>query len=366
MYFTELLNYGRNPSTVKTYRDRLSWFERWLVDRDLQLRHVTPAVMHEWMTDMRSGTATGKVHSAKSIHENVSAVKRFFAWLEETGRIRRSPIAGLKSVKVPKKLPKVLPLSLVHQVLRGIASTRDQVVVELLYGSGLRNSELRAVRLEDVDLDSLAVLIRGKGGKERRQPITPEAAGAIRAWLPDRAALLLEEGAPDDGALVVGRFGRLRSAQSLRDILKAIAARAGISASVYPHLLRHCFATHFLERGGVNLRQLQELLGHAKLATTEIYTHVAQGPLHEAFQRGHPRSVVEDPLTPSRRSSDDPAPCGSPGSSSASASLTSLTAHTTPSTSTWTLLPGGRRPSTSPSPRPSSSTEPGPGTGHGP
>lgn len=325
-YLTELLNHGREESTAKAYRDRLGWFGEWLAAVDVRLEEVTRDTVEQWISDMRARGISPK-HRANC----VGAVRCFFSWLaDERGALPRNPLARFRPMKIPKKLPQVLEVSDVLRLIDAARTPRERVIVELFYGSGIRKAELLGLDLPDVDLAGERVLIRGKGGRERYQPISPQAAAAIREWLPLRAEILQRRKRGRLDALLVTREGRI-GRQTILNTVHQLAERAGLDRRVYPHLLRHCFATHLLN-GGANLRQVQELMGHARLGTTEIYTHVARGEAEGAYRRAHPRAAMAPGAAPAPASPPaSPAPAGassSPDSAGASGTGSSKPAAT--------------------------------------
>jgi site-specific recombinase XerD len=282
-FLEELLNHGRSELTVKIYRYRLRYFDDWRTSVGIHLEAVTRGNIEAWISQMR-----GRSLSLKSIRDWVGAVRCFYEWLTDLDFLPKNPLARLKPIKVPRKVPQVLPINAIEALLKATKTTRERVIIEVLYGSGLRASELLGIRVQDLDLDSSQVLVHGKGNKERLQPLSPGAVQAIRTWLEERAVILKRTGRESERALFIGRKGRLHKSH-LRNIVKALAVRAGIDTRVYPHLFRHSFATHLLE-GGADLRYVQELMGHDSVGTTQIYTHVALGQLRKVYASAHPRA----------------------------------------------------------------------------
>lgn len=327
-YLSDLAASNLSEATLKAYRERLDHFWRWLEGTGLALADVSRDTVRQYLSDMQ---ALG--HAPKYRRLCLSAIRCFFSWLaEEKGLVASNPLAGLRrAIKEQRKLPKVLDQSEVLRLLEAAESPLERVVCELLYGSGLRAAELRGIRLDDLSFERAEVRIRGKGGHEAVQPISQAAVHALREWLAERRRLSEEstankvatmkaqgmgvsaiaralgisrtvaykhlQRAPstnDTGYLLPGRTGGPLSPQGLRDILRRIAARAGLVKRVYPHLLRHSFATHLLE-GGADLRAVQELLRHRNLTTTQVYTHVAPERLRAAYRHAHPRErLCED------------------------------------------------------------------------
>lgn len=288
-YLTELLNAGAEEMTVWTYRNRLRWFGDWLLSTGILLQAVTRDTIQQWISDqrVRLNPRTKKPLSKKYIHDNVAAVRCFFQWLVDFEKLTKTPFAGLRPIKVPKKLPEILQVPDVLRLIDGAATPRERVVLELLYGSGVRKTELLGIDLQDLDVTAPQVLIRGKGGKERLQPISSQAVIAIRAYLPARASELAGGRHADLQALLVTRQGRMKR-QTVQDLVHAVADRVGLDRRVYPHLFRHCFATHLLD-GGARLEEVQELLDHDNIATTRIYSRVSKERIRRVYQAAHPR-----------------------------------------------------------------------------
>jgi integrase/recombinase XerC len=283
-YLSELLNHGKSQATAKTYRDRLRWFGEWLRSLGCGLAAVSRGLVEQWMSDMRTrGLAPA------TIKENVGAVRGFFVWLADVELIPKNPLVRLRPVKIPKKLPKVMQPAAVESIINAARTPLERAVLELLYGAGLRNAEVRGLQLEDLDLAAPRIIIRGKGDKERLVPLGAAAATALEAWLPQRDAILTAITRPDERALFVSKQGAYRSPQSIRDVVSRVAKRAGFTGRIYPHLFRHSYATHLLD-GGADLRAVQELLGHESIRTTQGYTHVSTERLRAAVAAAHPRA----------------------------------------------------------------------------
>jgi integrase/recombinase XerD len=227
----------------------------------------------------------------RSIARHVSALRGFFRFVLLDGFREDDPTAQLGAPRFGKKLPNFLSVAEVTALIaapdtatpRGL---RDRAMVELMYGSGLRVSELVNLQLGDRRRDPPVLLVRGKGSKERLAPVGPAADRALDAWLLERGALDKGAGSP---WFFVGRAGRPLTRQAFWKNLRKHALSAGIHKPLSPHTLRHSFATHLLQ-GGADLRSLQMLLGHADIATTEIYTHVAVEHLAEVHASAHPRA----------------------------------------------------------------------------
>jgi len=237
----------------------------------------------------------GGLHSqyaSTTVARKVAAIKSFFHFLVAEGFIRDDPTATLDSPRVKKYLPRAISQEDVEKLLEAPGkdtprALRDRAILELLYATGMRVSELVALNAGDVDLASASVRCFGKGGKERVIPIYERAVQAIDAYLHKGRIHLLRD--PEQKALFLNQRGLRLTRQGLWLIVKGYVKVAGIQVQVTPHTLRHSFATHML-RGGADLRNVQELLGHANIATTQVYTQVSNERLREVYDEAHPRA----------------------------------------------------------------------------
>jgi integrase/recombinase XerD len=246
-----------------------------------------------------SGTeyAPGKRYRASSVARALAAVRTFHLFLLREGEARANPAERVARPKVPRNLPRPLTVAEVEAILAVATKTdpgglRDRAILETLYGAGIRISELVGMDVDDVDVDDASVRVMGKGGKERVVPLGRFALEALAAYL-TRARPAIA-GPRSGGALYLNRRGGRLSRQGAANILKDAAWKAGLSKRVTPHTLRHSFATHLLE-GGADIRVVQELLGHATLATTQIYTLVTGERLREEYFAAHPRARFAGP-----------------------------------------------------------------------
>lgn len=224
--------------------------------------------------------------SPKSLQRRLSAYRSFYLWLLRHGRIAASPAAGLRAPKAPRKLPQVLDVDEAVQLVElptdAPLGLRDRAMLELFYSSGLRLSELCALRWQDLDVDQGLVTVLGKGSKQRTVPVGSHALRALQAWRQE------SQGQPDR-PVFPGRHGAPIGARAVQIRLRQLAQRQGLFKRVHPHLLRHSFASHVLESSG-DLRGVQELLGHADIATTQIYTHLDFQHLAKVYDGAHPRA----------------------------------------------------------------------------
>ena len=247
---------------------------------------LTLAHLHDFLAHRkRLGLA------AASIKLEVVALKIFFRWMAARGRIPHDPAEVLPLPRIERYLPSTLNAPDVERLLGAVDTTvplglRDRAMIELLYASGLRASELVGARLENLDLDTRMIRVTGKGGKTRIVPIGSKACEAIRLYLEKERPIFVSK--RTGSHVFLSRHGKGLTTVRLWQIVKATAKRAGLDTDVYPHLLRHSFATHLLG-GGADLRIIQEMLGHADISTTQIYTHVEQGRLKAVHRQFHPR-----------------------------------------------------------------------------
>jgi len=226
---------------------------------------------------------------ARSIQRKLSAIRSFMNYLVRENLLRTNPADGIKTPKAPKKLPGVLDVDQINQLLNikdtDPISLRDKAIMELLYSSGLRLAELVALNPIDLNIQDRSLTVIGKGNKKRMLPIGSKAIDAIKAWIQIRSQIAT----PDEEALFVGNRGNRLSRRSIQSRINHWAKKNGLTQDVYPHLLRHSFATHLLEASG-DLRAVQELLGHKDISTTQVYTHLDFQHLAETYDKAHPRS----------------------------------------------------------------------------
>lgn len=233
--------------------------------------------------------------AARSIQRRLSALRTFFAYQQREGRIRNNPATGVGAPRPRRRLPATLDVDTMAALLAfgdddDALAVRDRAIMELLYSCGLRLAELVALDLKALDLADRTLRVTGKGDKTRVVPVGATAIARLQAWLKMRAQLAA---APCE-AVFVGRRGRRLGARAVQSRIRYWARRQGIDASVYPHLFRHSFASHMLESSG-DLRGVQELLGHANISTTQVYTHLDFQHLADTYDRTHPRARRKGP-----------------------------------------------------------------------
>lgn len=289
-----LVERGLSPNTVEAYQRDLRRYRTWLAERGIT---DAAAVGEQDVSDYLAAVSAtprgdGARYAASSVARMLSSVRSFHRFLATEDRLA-DPAAPVSRPKVPRGLPHPLTVDDVERLLAAVSeadpvSLRDRAMLELLYGAGLRISELVALDVDDVELtDEPAVRVFGKGSKERLVPLGRFAGDALHAYLRGGRPALV--GGRDRGALLLNQRGGRLTRQGCAGILATRARRAGLQGRVTPHTLRHSFATHLLE-GGADVRVVQELLGHASVATTQIYTLVTQQHLREAYYTSHPRA----------------------------------------------------------------------------
>ncbi len=281
---------GRSHAYRSSIRQSLTRFHQWASGRALELPQVTLQLLSTYVYEMhRSGLAPSSCRVA------VVHLRIFFRYLHREGVLPTNPAALLSGGRVGRPLPETLESRSVQRLLESIDpqeipfGARDRALLEMLYGSGLRVSELVNLCGSQIDWEEGFLLVRGKGSKQRHVPMGGEAARALRHYLAVGRPRLVREGKRVE-VLFLSRRGSKLTRERIRQIIKERAHAAGISENVYPHLMRHSFATHLLENGA-DLRVIQDMLGHADLATTQIYTHVGQKRLVSMVRALHPRGA---------------------------------------------------------------------------
>lgn len=278
---------GLAASTLSSYRRDLSGWAAWLARRRIPLLAVTRADFEQWLADQFAAKA-----KATSVARRLSALRRFYRFELDRGAIAEDPTLRIRAPKKPRRLPKQLSEAQVEALLaapdvRTALGLRDRAMLETLYATGLRVSELVGLTLAQVAHDAGVVRVVGKGNKERLVPMGDEAVAWISSYLRDVRPALAAPAKPD-AVFLTQRHGPL-TRQAFWALIKRYAVRAGMpSAALSPHVLRHAFATHLLNHGA-DLRVVQLLLGHADITTTTIYTHVARERLKQLHAAHHPR-----------------------------------------------------------------------------
>lgn len=282
--FLRHLSVERNASvhTLRSYRSDLTDFQRFLAQRGIAgLAAADSRAVRAWLADLHA-----RGLDPASIGRKLAALRSCGRFLVRRGVIERNHAREVRAPRQPRKLVSALPIDEATQLVEGRAvggasRPRDVAILELLYASGLRVSELSGLDVDALDRTERAVRVLGKGRKERIVPYGEQAARALETWLGTRGE--------QPGPLFTNVRGRRLTVRSIYTIVRRSARAAGITRPVSPHTLRHTFATHLLD-GGADLRMIQELLGHSRLSTTQRYTHVAADQLMKVYDRTHPRA----------------------------------------------------------------------------
>ena len=282
---------GLSRNTLEAYRSDLLQFARFLEKRGVTATGADGATISDFLAAL--GGAHGGAASPATIHRKAACLRSFYRHLRREGIVDSDPTAGVGSPRRGRRLPQVLTRGEVDRLLtqpRGSEPTdlRDRALLELMYASGLRASEAIGLDVADVDLDALVLRARGKGSRERIVPVGSAAAAAVGRYLEHGRPVLV--GARVESHLFVNFRGGALTRQGLYKIVRGYATSAGLSDRMSPHTLRHTFATHLLA-GGCDLRSVQEMLGHADVATTQLYTHLSSERLKDVYFRAHPRAT---------------------------------------------------------------------------
>jgi len=283
---------GRSANTVTAYLRDLKQYQTFLEKyhhikdvKDIEKRHIEGYLK-----------SLSKKMSNKSIARKLTAIKSFHHFLLIENEVKEDVSLLFQTPKTAKTLPKVLSVDEVVSILEQVdkqneLGLRNKALLELIYGSGLRVSELLDIKIEDIHLNQAYILVHGKGQKERIVPISDMAVIALRKYMIDARPKLLKE--THTHILFLNQKGTRLSRQGFSKVLKKLAHDAGVTTPCSPHTLRHSFATHLLENG-MDLRTLQTLLGHEDISTTQIYTHISQKRIKEVYLDAHPRAHKED------------------------------------------------------------------------
>lgn len=286
--FVNYLQSEKNASTytIRNYTTDLRDFFRFLSNRKIvSLEHADKYMVRGYLSFLVNNGI-----KKTSIARKMSAIRSFYKYLNREEILTTNPVATISSPKLDRRLPSFLTIPEVEQLLKTPDVTkpqgqRDLALMELLYASGLRVSEIISLNLDQVDLETMEIRVTGKGNKERIVLIGIPAAVAIKEYINRGRRELLKDRVSK--ALFVNRFGQRIPARRVQKILDTVARKARLHKRVYPHLLRHTFATHLLD-GNADLRTVQELLGHASLSTTQVYTHVSKSHSRKVYLASHP------------------------------------------------------------------------------
>lgn len=295
--FLKYLTTQRNASkhTVSAYQKDLNKFLQYTkksllhTGKSLDWRQIDHQEIRGFLSELLAN-GLSKPSAARAL----ASLRSFYKWMGREGLVEQNPAALVSTPKLPKKLPRVPTMEEVNGLLdsklpeNAAFPLRDRLIFELLYGCGLRNSELVGIQLDDIGWSNEVIRVRGKGKKERLVPLGDTAAAAIRDYLPERQQILEARRRSSTSLLINLRGGSLTT-RSVGRIVKAIAVARGLSPDVHPHTLRHAFGTHMLEEGA-DLRAIQELLGHERLSTTQRYTQLTSAHITRVYDETHPRA----------------------------------------------------------------------------
>jgi integrase/recombinase XerD len=287
------LERGLSRNTLEAYRSDLLQFGEFLARRGLAPAQAAHGDLAAFLSELTVASST--------LARKAACLRSFYRYMRREGTIEHDPTADLRGPRKPQRLPRVLTREQVARLLeqpRGTAplALRDRALMELMYACGLRASEAVGLELADVDLEEGLLCARGKGSKERIVPVGRQAVAALLAYCRSGRPALIEAGSQRAGTVPAQLFLNSRGVgltrQGLYKIIQGHARRAGLQERMSPHTLRHSFATHLLA-GGCDLRSLQEMLGHADLATTQVYTHLSAERLKHAYFNAHPRATSQ-------------------------------------------------------------------------
>ena len=295
------LERGLSRNTLEAYRSDLQQYGEFLARREIDPLAVTPADLAAFVTELADGRPDRPRAAAATLQRKTACLRSFYRHLRRDGIIEHDPTSELRAPRSRARLPKVLSRDEVVRLLAqpqgsSPAAYRDRALLETMYACGLRASEAISLELRDVDLEAGILRTRGKGSKERLVPIGGKAIESLDVYLEKVRPRLV--GVRDDTRVFVNLRGGGLSRQGLYKIVQRHARSAGLERRMSPHTLRHTFATHLLA-GGCDLRSLQEMLGHADIGTTQIYTHLSAERLRDVYFEAHPRAQI-DPAEPPR------------------------------------------------------------------
>lgn len=280
-----ILEKGLSGNTSSAYIRDVRHLENFVRDQSLTLLEISPEHLHLFLTTIHELGI-----SPRSQSRMISGIKSFFNFLILEGYMESNPAEFIESPQLSRELPDVLSVEEIDNIIAAIPigkeeSLRNRAIIETIYGSGLRVSELIDARISRLDLNERLLIVEGKGSKERLVPVSPIAAELIEEWLQKRSEMKVKPNGED--IIFLNRRGAPLTRVMIFYIVKELAELAGIKKTVSPHTLRHSFATHLLE-GGANLRAIQEMLGHESIATTELYLHLDRSRLRRELLDHHP------------------------------------------------------------------------------
>lgn len=272
-----------SEGTIRVYHSKLRKFLKYVEFRKADVLESDFRFIEGWELHER-----GEELTSKTIHNGRVAIACFFHWAKREGLIPSNPCIDLDPITIEESIPDFWSEEEVTRILSAPVSKRNRAVLETLYATGAREREVRGIDLQRLSLRERVAIVPVKGRKEWILHFNQSAAGAIEAWLPEREELLSKVGRHHETALFISRIGRKISYFPFRKIVVDAARAAGLEGPAHPHMLRHSFATHMLDRG-MRLEELKELMGHKEIRSTLVYTHIARAKLRETYDRFHPR-----------------------------------------------------------------------------
>jgi integrase/recombinase XerC len=281
-----------SPETIRSYASDLRQFREFIEERfgfedvgDVERPHIRSFVSH----------LHERGYGSRTVARKLSCLKSLFKYLERRGHVKKNPAEGIKSPRLERRLPAILSFDEAKDLMTapkgsGILSLRNRAMLELLYGAGLRASELCSLDMADIDMYAEVIKVKGKGRKERLLPVGRKAKAILGNYLRRRKELLK---AQDVEAVFLSKLGTRLTTRSLQRIVRRSILTVSATSGTNPHVLRHTFATHMLEMGA-DLKAIQDLLGHSSLSTTQIYSHVTRERLKSVYKRAHPRAERDE------------------------------------------------------------------------
>ena len=279
---------GLAKNTLESYGRDLKQFQGYIKkNSDKKIEESTNTLITEYL-----GVLKEQGKAVSTISRNIAAIKSFYQYLVKKEYLKQDPSERLETPKIEKKLPKILSIGEVESLLKqpnvkNAGGIRDKAMLELLYATGIRVSEIIGLNISDINLEMGYIRCYGKGTKERIVPLGSIAIKSVREYIQKGRLNIVRSS--EEAALFINHHGKRLTRQGFWKIIKKYAAQAQITKEITPHTLRHSFATHLLENGA-DLRSVQEMLGHADISTTQIYTHINKNPLKEVYDRAHPRA----------------------------------------------------------------------------
>jgi len=294
--FLTYLSVERSVSdhTVRAYKNDIDQFLVYLKRAKLRFELVDHTFLRRYLSWLKT-----RGYAGKSIARKIAALRTFYRFLEREGHLQSNPAILLSTPKLEKKLPRCLKVTVMEELLRSPSrktapGKRDRAILEVLYGSGVRVSEVTGLNLDHVDFFRKEIKVMGKGSKQRIVPLNQNAVEALRMYMIEGRKELLSKCMKTKAkdareALYLNKNGYRLSAMGIRRMLSKYVKKVGLRQGITPHIIRHTFATHLLE-GGADLRTVQELLGHVDLSSTQVYTHLSEARLKEVYLKAHPRA----------------------------------------------------------------------------